>query len=198
MTIDSFFLLVTMAFAAAFTPGPNNVMLASSGATFGFRRTFPHIAGVMVGFPVMILCVGFFLGQVFEASVFLREGLRWAGAGLLLWIAWKIATAGGIGSTGGVSRPMRFIESAGFQWINPKGWAMTVALTSQFVTAGNSTTVVPIIAAVFVVMGIGSASLWAAIGTSLAKWLRTGNRLQWFNRAMALLIVASIAILFLD
>jgi threonine/homoserine/homoserine lactone efflux protein len=75
---------------------------------------------------------------------------------------------------------------------------MTIALTSQFVTAGNGTTVVPIIAAVFVVMGAGSASLWAAIGTSLARWLKVGNRLQWYNRTMALLIVAGIALLFLE
>lgn len=198
MNFESFALLVTMAFVAAFSPGPNNVMLASSGATFGFRRTVPHIAGVMFGFPLMILCVGLFLGQLFEASVLLREILRWAGAGLLLWIAWKIATSGGIGSSQGVARPMRFLESAGFQWVNPKGWAMSIALTSQFVTGANSMVVVPIIASVFILMGIGSASLWTGIGTSLAVWLKTGNRLIWFNRTMAALIVASIAVLFVN
>ena len=29
-----------------FTPGPNNIMLLSSGLTYGFRRTLPHMAGV--------------------------------------------------------------------------------------------------------------------------------------------------------
>ena len=44
---------------AAFTPGPNNVMLAVSGATFGFRGTIPHILGIIVGFGLLVLAGGF-------------------------------------------------------------------------------------------------------------------------------------------
>ena len=35
---------------AAITPGPNNLMLAASGANYGAKRTIPHLLGVTIGF----------------------------------------------------------------------------------------------------------------------------------------------------
>ncbi|MEE9427010.1 MAG: LysE family translocator [Paracoccaceae bacterium] len=196
MTSDALLSLITLAFATLFTPGPNNVMLASSGATFGFRRTLPHMAGIMFGFPAMILGVGFFMGEVFESSEALREVIRWFGAALMLWIAWKLATAGGISAANGTARPMRLYESAAFQWVNPKAWAMIIAVTSQFVTADNASAVIPTITLVFFLLGLTSTILWAGFGAALTHWLKSPVRLAWFNRTMALLIVASVAVLF--
>src|ERR1700712_535334 len=50
--------VLPFAIATSFTPGPNNLMLASAGARFGFKRTWPHQLGVVVGFAIMMLCVG--------------------------------------------------------------------------------------------------------------------------------------------
>lgn len=198
MTQETFLSLIAIAVATLFTPGPNNAMLASSGATFGFRRTIPHMAGIMIGFPVMILAVGLVFGQVFESSALLREFVRWLGAGLMLWIAWKIATSGGVSSADGTARPLRFHESAAFQWINPKAWAMIIAVTSQFVTAGNAATMVPIITLVFFLIGLGSSAFWTGLGAAMTNWLKTPGRLKLFNRTMAALIAASIVVLFLE
>ena len=41
-----------------FTPGPNNIMLLSSGLTYGFRRSLPHVAGITIGFAFMVGAVG--------------------------------------------------------------------------------------------------------------------------------------------
>ncbi len=196
MTFEALLSLFVLALAASTTPGPNNVMLASSGANFGFRKTFPHMAGIVLGFPLMILGVGFFLGQLFEASPVLRDVLRWLGIAMLLWMAWKIGTSGGISASDGRARPLRIYEAAAFQWVNPKGWAMVLALTAQFVTGDNTSVVVPIIAMVFAVTGSISTTLWAGFGTAMGQWLNSPVRLIWFNRSMAVLIVASIAVLF--
>ncbi|MGR3343740.1 MAG: LysE family translocator [Paracoccaceae bacterium] len=198
MTNEAFLSLIILAFATLFTPGPNNIMLASSGATFGFRRTLPHMLGIIIGFPAMILGVGFFLGQVFENSAVLRDVIRWLGAALMLWIAWKIATAGGLSSAKGRARPMRLHEAAAFQWVNPKAWAMIIAVTSQFVTGDNGRVVIPLIALVFATLGLSSTTLWAGFGTAMTRWLKTPGRLKLFNRTMAALIAASIVILFLE
>ncbi len=197
MAADAFLSLIVLAFATLWSPGPNNIMLASSGATFGLRRTVPHMLGIIIGFPFMILAVGFFLGQVFQSSTILREIVRWFGAALMLWIAWKIATAGGLSIGKGRARPLRFHEAAAFQWINPKGWAMIIAVTSQFVNGENAATVIPLIALVFATIAMSSSILWAGFGTAMTRWLRTPGRLIWFNRTMAALIAASIAMLFL-
>ena len=53
------------AIAAFYTPGPNNIMLLSSGLNYGFRRTVPHIAGITLGFAFLVLIVGLGMGAVF-------------------------------------------------------------------------------------------------------------------------------------
>ena len=198
MGFESFIALCILSFTAAFTPGPNNALVAASGANFGFRRTFPHVLGISLGFPVMIFIVGLFLGQLFQSSLLLREVLRWVGVGLLIYVAYKIATAGGLGSSAGERRPFRFHEAALFQWVNPKGWSMAIAITSQFSTPDAPMQTAIIIAAVFVFFGLASASTWAVLGVSLQRFLETENRLRWFNRVMALLIAGCVVFLFLD
>ena len=185
--------LLTLAIGTLFTPGPNNAMLAASGARFGFRPSLPHMLGVALGFPGMLFVVGLFLGGLFQTSALLREGLRWGGAALLLWMAWKIARATGIGGAGGTgARPLSFPQAAAFQWINPKGWSMAIAATSQFVSATAPLTSAGIVAATFLGFGLLSAASWLAAGQAMTRWLTTARRLRWFNLTMAGLIVLSV------
>ena len=192
MTYETLPALIALAVATLFTPGPNNAMLASSGANFGVRRTVPHLLGVAIGFPLMLLIVGLMLGGLFQASAFLRETLRWGGAALLLWIAWRLATSGGIGSKGGHVRPMSFFQAVGFQWINPKAWSMAVAATSQFILPSAPVVTAAIVATTFLTLGLGSAATWTYAGQAIARWLTTARRLRVFNLLMAALIVLSV------
>ncbi|MHC0052060.1 LysE family translocator [Actibacterium sp. D379-3] len=198
MPLDTFLALVTLAVTAAWTPGPNNALVANSAVHFGFRRTVPHILGIALGFALMMFLVGYFLGQVFASSPLLRETLRWGGAALLLWIAWKVANSGGIGTVSGEVRPFTFVEAAGFQWINPKGWSMAIAVTSQFISGDAPLVSALIVAGVFVLVGLGSASSWAIAGQAITRWINTEGRMRWFNYAMGALIAACVILLFLD
>jgi len=76
---------LVFAVVTLFTPGPNNVMLLSSGLNFGFRRTLPHIIGVAIGFAVMVVLVGLGLGAVFRAFPTLYTALKYAGIAYLLY-----------------------------------------------------------------------------------------------------------------
>ncbi len=192
MPLETLPALTALAIATLFTPGPNNAMLAASGANFGFRRTIPHLLGVAAGFPLMLLIVGLVLGGLFQTSAVLRETLRWGGAVLLLWIAWKIVNSGGIGSKRADARPMYFVEAVGFQWINPKAWSMAVAATSQFILPSAPVITAAIVAAIFLMLGLGSAATWTYAGQAIARWLTTAKRLKVFNFVMAGLIVLSI------
>lgn len=193
MTFDTFPALVALALATLFTPGPNNAMLAASGANFGFRRTVAHLLGVATGFPLMLLVVGLALGGLFQTSIILRETLRWGGALLLLWIAWKIATSGGIGSRSSGVHPMGYLQAVAFQWINPKAWSMAVAATSQFILPSAPVATAAVVTVTFLTLGLGSAATWTYAGQAIARWLTTAKRLKVFNLIMAGLIVLSIA-----
>lgn len=177
--------LIGLALAAAWTPGPNNVLVANSGATFGLRATLPHMAGITIGYPLMIFIVGLGLGQVFQASALLRAVLQYGGAALMLWVAWNIARASELGQGRARTRPFTFLEAAGFQWINPKGWAMAIAITAQFITAETPLANAIVIALVFIGAGLSSSFAWTASGRALQHWLEVPGRLVWFNRTMA-------------
>jgi len=192
MSIDSLIALFGILLAATWTPGPNNMMLASSGATFGLRATVPHILGVFVGFGFMVFIVALGFGEVFERLPVLHIILRWVGAALLFWVAWRIANTKAPGEPGARTKPLTFIQAAAFQWVNPKGWAMCVALVGQFMGSDGSVMVASILAGVSMVTGIMSATGWAAFGEFLQRWLKSPRHLKAFNLSMAAVIVVGV------
>ena len=127
MTTELLLGLTGFIFAATATPGPNNALLLASGARFGFVRTLPHLTGILAGCSLMVVLVGLGLGGLIAASPVLYAALRYAGAAYLLFLAWKIAHAGGawkIAHAGGAWK----IAHAGGAWkIAHAGGAWKVA-----------------------------------------------------------------------
>jgi threonine/homoserine/homoserine lactone efflux protein len=187
--------LAAFALAGTWTPGPNNAMLAASGANFGFRRTVPHFLGVSLGLGLMCFAIGLGLGEAFQRSAILRETLRWAGAAAMLYIAWRIATAAAPGKGRIGARPLTFLQAAGFQWINPKAWLMCLGVLAQFASGTAPMAEAAVISGVFVASGLTSAPSWTLFGRTAGRWLGQGRRLQAFNWAMAALVVAGVALL---
>ncbi|MBD3679762.1 MAG: LysE family translocator [Rhodobacteraceae bacterium] len=197
MPFEMMFNLIALAVASAWSPGPNNALVANSGATFGISRTVPHILGIALGFALMIFIVGLFLGELFQRSALLRESLRWVGAGLLLYVAWKVATSGGISLGKGEPRPFTFLEAAGFQWINPKAWAMAIAVTAQFIPAEAPMPSAMIVALIFALVGLGSATSWAVGGRAALRLLGGESQIRLFNMVMGVLVAGCVVLLWL-
>jgi threonine/homoserine/homoserine lactone efflux protein len=177
----------------AITPGPNNVMLTASGVNFGFRRTLPHMLGVVLGFPAMVLAVGLGLGGLFEAYPQIHAVLKYIGITYLLWLAWKIANAGRTEDTGAEAAPLNFLQAAGFQWVNPKAWIAVVGAIATYTTLqGNVIQEVLLIAIVFAFVTLPSVAIWTLFGTAIRRLLKSNRARTLFNRSMATLLVASL------
>lgn len=189
--------LAGLAVSMTWTPGPNNMMLAASGATFGWRRTVPHALGVALGFPVMLFLVAMGLGRVFAAQALLAAALGWAGFAAMLWFAWRIATADPARAESR-ARPLSFVEASAFQWVNPKAWAFAVLVAATYATGPDALRGALLAALVFLLSGLGSSQAWAVFGTGVGRLLGTGRRLRAFNIAMAALLVASAIWLLLE
>jgi hypothetical protein len=102
-------------------------MLMTSGVKYGFGRTLPHLVGVILGFALMIAVVGFGLDVIFKRFPIVLPIMRVAGSLYMLWLALKIALAKPIGQVEQGGRPIGFFAAAGFQWVNPKAWAMALS-----------------------------------------------------------------------
>ncbi len=145
---------VIFAVVMFFTPGPNNIMLLSSGLTYGFRRTLPHIAGITIGFAFMVAAVGLGLGTIFIAYPVLQTILKYAGAAYLIYLAAAIAMSGTAPSGQDDQRgPMTFWGAAVFQWVNAKGWVMVIGTITAYAAIASFPWNIIIQTAISLVMG---------------------------------------------
>jgi threonine/homoserine/homoserine lactone efflux protein len=184
--------LISFCAVSTGTPGPNNMMLLSSGATFGFRRTLPHLFGISIGCVVMVLLLGFGLSGVITSLPWLYTALHIVSTGYLLYLAWKIATSTGIGEANPRAAPLSFLGAAAFQWVNPKAWAMCLGATTSFARPETLTADVTIVALVLAVTGLPLIMLWAWGGVGVRHFLDRPGALRTFNFVMAALLVASL------
>jgi threonine/homoserine/homoserine lactone efflux protein len=192
-------LIAFIVFAAVmfFTPGPNNIMLLASGVLYGFRRTVPHIAGVVIGFAFMVGTVGFGFGAIFIAYPVLQTILKYAGAAYLIYLAAVIAMSEPV-TTVGLSRPMTFWWAALFQWVNAKGWVMVISTVTAYSAIATYPWNITIQVILSLILGALSCTAWAAFGSSLRSILSSRKTIRAFNIVMAILLLASLYPVFMD
>lgn len=177
---------------AAFTPGPNNLMLAASGVNYGFKGTIPHIAGINAGFLLLIFSAGLGLSQLFIALPELDSVLRLLSIGFLVYLGWKIARAGPIEDAKS-SKPLSFSAAFAFQWVNPKGVTVTISTITAYTGASATPTFdLTIIMIIFAATTLGSTIAWAIAGQMIGNLLKNDRARRRFNYSMATLLVISL------
>ena len=191
MTHETLIALALYALVTSVTPGPNNLMLLASGVNFGFRQTIPHMLGISLGFTAMVALVGFGLGAVLTLFPIVFNVLRVLALVYMVWLSWKLASSGSLGSGDAKARPMTFIEAALFQWINPKAWAMALTATTLYTVPDMYYLSVILVAGTFGVINLPSVSCWAGFGVALRGFLSVPARLRIFNVGMAVLLLLS-------
>jgi threonine/homoserine/homoserine lactone efflux protein len=193
MRLDILYALVLFCFVSGVTPGPNNLMLMSSGVTFGFRRTLPHLTGVVFGFSLMVALIGLGLDAIFTRFPAVLPIMRYAGAAYMLWLAWRISRSGPVREGEARGRPLGFLGAAAFQWINPKAWVIAISALTAYAVSADYTISVAAVALTYLAIGLPSSGAWVLFGSAMRKVLSDPRRVRPFNWTMAALLVASIA-----
>jgi threonine/homoserine/homoserine lactone efflux protein len=182
---------ITYTFVMSITPGPNNVMLTASGASFGFRRTLPHILGIGCGFIVQLLAVCAGLSALFARWPALQSALGWAGAAYLLYLGWQMLGRHDAAARHQV-RPVSLLEAALFQFLNPKAWIMTVTAATLFLPRELGLIArAGYMAGVMEGIGLPCMTVWALCGSSLRGFLGAPRGRLAFNLAMALALATT-------
>jgi threonine/homoserine/homoserine lactone efflux protein len=193
MSFEIFIALAAYAFVTSISPGPSNFMLLATGANFGFMRALPQALGITIGFSSLLLAVGFGLGALLSAFPMVDVALKVAGGLYLLYLSWRIGTSRSLGQGADGGRPLTFLESAAFQWINPKAWVVAVGVMALYTRPDAPFLSVVLISLAFALVNFPSVSAWAGFGTALREFLSDQRRLKWFNIAMGVLLAATLS-----
>ena len=194
-TLSVLLSIFSFAFVMVITPGPNNILLLSSGLNFGYKKSLPSIFGVMLGFPIMVIIVGLGIGIIFKNYPYVYYIMKIIGIIYLFYIAYQIATSNDEIKSSSVKekKPFTFIQIVIFQWLNPKAWVMAITSTTLYVTNNNHSIIqVFIIAFIFLLMGIISTNSWTLGGVFLQNILKIKLHIKIFNIFMAVLIIVSV------
>jgi threonine/homoserine/homoserine lactone efflux protein len=182
-----------------FTPGPNNIIVLSSGLNYGFRPTIPAIAGITFGCAFMVAAAGIGFGTIFVAYPVLQTVLKYAGAAYLIYLAAAIAMAEPVtpGQDNGRG-PMTFWGAVLFQWVNVKGWVMVIGTITAYAGIASFPWNIVVQVLFCLLMGVASTSIWTLSGSSLRSFMTSPRAVRAFNVVMAVLLLASLYPVFMD
>ncbi|MCG7536560.1 LysE family translocator [Pseudoalteromonas sp. OOF1S-7] len=191
--MEYLYAIILFAISSSVTPGPNNIMIMTSGVNFGVKKSLPLLSGICIGFAFMLLLVGLGFSRLFEWFPALHMIIKCAGVLYLLYLAWLIARSADIQSTASQGEPLSFLKGALFQWINGKAWVVATGAVAAFTTVGGGVdSQTMLIAITFLLVSYPCVGVWLLFGSLLKNWLGSAASRNRFNLVMASLLVISV------
>lgn len=190
MPFEQFTALLVLATAMSFSPGPNTALSTALAANHGLRRSLRFVCAVPVGWAALLALCAAGLGAIMTGAPVLRGAVKVAGIGYLLWLAYKLAGTAQMAHSRADALQIGFGQGVLLQFVNIKAWLLALTVIAGWV-AGQPAwgQRLAICMAVMVGYALASNLLYACIGAVLRQWLGQGQRLLWFNRGMAALLV---------
>ncbi len=176
------FTMFIFSLTLSFSPGPVNMLIISSGAIHGFRKTLPLVSGATTGFTLLLIVVCFGFYAAIEQYPLFFKYLNVAGALFILHLGYKIASSQPDLALQKTETP-GFIQGFLMQWFNPKAWTACASGAALFSDPSTNVTVLVFIMIYFVVCYLSLAS-WAVIGDKVSMLLRSRQRIRTFNLLM--------------
>ena len=201
--IEYFIPLLILCIVQSGTPGPNNIMLTASGKNFGYIKSIPHMLGVVLGFLSLIIVFGLGLTVIFSKYPIIQFVLRIVGSIYLLYLSYRIYSSVNTEDLS-KSKPITFMESSLFQYVNPKGVMMAITTISiytdhinfKFISSFNEGMIYILIA--FTISNIIAVTTWTSVGVFIGQFIKSARGIKIFNALMAFLLVLTIIWINLD
>ena len=165
--------------AMSFSPGPNTTLSTALAANLGLRRALRFCLAVPTGWTLLMLACGLGLGAIITTVPALRWGVTLTGVGYMLWLAFKLARAGQLAQVDASRLQVGFWQGV--------GWVVNAAGQP----APNPGERLAIVCLVMMAFAFSSNFVYALVGSLLRQWLAQGQRLLWFNRALAGVLVVT-------
>ncbi|MCA9996607.1 MAG: LysE family translocator [Anaerolineales bacterium] len=176
-------------FPITISPGPANILLSSTSAHYGTRRTLPVMWGIVVVFVLQILAIGIGIGQIIFRFPTLFTACKIMGAVYLLYLAWQFFRASGMKAT--AETKLGFREGALLQFFNFKALTVPLIMYTQFLdpTTATQTQMVTLTLTLFGLI-IASLSAWVIGGSLLQRLFQSEFGVKWQGKIFGVLLTA--------
>ena len=185
--------LTLFMFVTSCSPGPNNVIASHSGFNHGIKKSIPLMMGVIFGFTTMLAVINFGLINIFNIYPIIQKILIGTGTIFLVYLSYKISFSKSSDKKENL-KPVNFVETFLYQFLNPKGVIVAVIAVSTYVDSGinfiNYSLWMLGIAFLFAILSI---IFWTLIGKFMRKFATNEKFIKWFNYVMSTLLLSCIA-----
>jgi len=180
-------------FVTSCSPGPNNVVASHSGFNHGLKKSIPLMLGVIFGFTTMLAAVNFGLINIFNIYPIIQKILIVTGTFFLVYLAYKISFSKSSNTKENL-KPVNFIETFLFQFLNPKGVIVAIIAVSTYTESGiNFLSYSFWMLGIAFVFAIISITFWTLLGKFMRKFATNEKFIKWFNYVMSTLLLGCIA-----
>ena len=195
--LDDMFVFLGVAAALAAVPGPDNIFVLTQSALYGRFAGLVVTFGLASGLMFHTTAVALGVAVIFQTSQYAFFALKYAGAGYLIYLAWRAFTASisqfdGL-ETDSETVPKQFIRGLLMNIANPKITIFFLAFLPQFVDPINGSIIAQFyqLGALMVVTTIVIFGTVALAAGTLSYWIKGSPRTQvWLNRVSGMVFLS--------
>ena len=188
--------LLLFGIVASLSPGPNNIMTSYTAFNFGIKKTVPTMLGVVIGWTVLVILLQISSVIVFQKIEIAQDIIRFLGSVYLIYMAFKISFSS-IKSEKISPKPVTFLNTFFFQFVNPKSIIIVLAAISMFIDPKENFIQDSIILTItFFFMAIGSQAVWCLMGKYLRKFATSDKFIKNFNYTMSFLLIVCVILFY--
>lgn len=186
------------AFVTAITPGPNNLLLANSGAQFGIRKSWRHLIGIRIGVIGLILLCACGVGIAIQTHPNWYLAIKYIGLAYMFWLIIKLLCTNSFAGKATKSKPINVTQATLFQLGNMKAWMASLALVTSYSLPSDYWLSVTLISFVFTTFGLFANMTWVWVGQKIRVYLNTTIKQRMFNISLAAITFVSLLPVFKD
>jgi threonine/homoserine/homoserine lactone efflux protein len=187
--------MFSFSLAMSISPGPVNMVIVSSGASYGVRKTFSFVSGATIGFTLLLLFLGLGFYKVIDLYPSILKYLAIAGSFFIVYMGYLIVLSKPELDIKEQKQPT-FIQGFLLQWLNPKAWIACVAGVSLF-SVPDSNQLFLTFSLVYFITCYFSLFSWSVLGNKVTILLNSEFKLKIFNQLMGgLLIITACFLLY--
>lgn len=188
--------LILFGIATAFSPGPNNIMTSYTAFNFGFKKAVPTMLGVVIGWSILIILLQIGSVAVFQKFEIIQSVIKVLGSIYLLFMAYKLSFAGHSNDKKIDPKPVTFLNTFFFQFVNPKSIIVGLTAISMFIDPKNFLRDSIILTVVFFFMAVGSQTAWCLMGKYMRKFATSERFIRNFNYTMSFLLIVCVILFY--